>query len=267
MIKSKPTLATTSNQVARSHDVLEHQLLSVWVDAAHVGLCVIDDTARVVMVNPAACCMLGVEGSDVLNMPLKNLLRGIDSGVSLVQWLSTPGFDGERQVTLQVLEGVRHLLLKTHSVRTETGERFKVVAFTDVTQLTEALYESAMHRRQWQAVNAGVVLTDARTPDMLITYVNPVFERMTGYSSAEVVGRNCRFLQGGDLNQPGLVKIRDAVKNQTNGYALLRNYRKDGSLFLNELFISPVIDSQGVATHFLGIQHLRVWDDSPRESS
>lgn len=261
MTKSTPT--SILSKLPRSHDVLEHQLLSVWVDAAHVGLCVVDDTARVVMLNPGACRKLGVDGAEVLNKPLKTLLRGISGDASLVQWLSTPGFDGERQVTVQAIEGVRHLLLKTHSVRTATGEHFKVVAITDVTQLTEALYESAMHRRQWQAVNAGVVLSDARAPDMPITYVNPVFERMTGYSSAEVLGRNCRFLQGGDLNQPGLVTIREAVKNQTNGYALLRNYRKDGSLFLNELFISPVKDAEGVITHFLGIQHLRVWEDSP----
>ena len=252
--------------VAASHDALEHQLLSVWVEAAHVGLCVIDDTARVVMLNSGACRKFGVDGLDVLNMPLKTLLRGIEGSVSLVQWLSTPGFDGERQVTVQAVDGVRHLLLKSKSVRTEAGERFKVVAITDVTQLTQALLEAELHRRQWQAINAGVVISDARAPDMPITYVNPVFERMTGYSNAEVVGRNCRFLQGDDLNQAGLSAIKTAIQSRTNGYALLRNYRKDGSMFLNELFISPVRNGEGEVTHFLGIQHLRLEDTGFRSS-
>lgn len=240
--------------------MLEHQLLSAWIDAAHVGLCVIDDTARIVMLNPGACRKFGVDGTQVLNMPLKALLSGVEGSLAVIQWLSTPGFDGERQVTVQDVSGARHLLLKTQSLRTLAGERYKVVAITDVTQLTQALHDAEQHRRQWEAVNAAVVISDARLPDLPITYVNPVFERMTGYASAETIGRNCRFLQGNDLNQPGLTAIKAAIKSCTNGYAILRNYRKDGSMFLNELFISPVKDGKGEVTHFVGIQHLRFGD-------
>lgn len=245
------------------HDILEHQLLSAWIDAAHVGLCVIDDTARIVMLNPGACRKFGVDGTQTLNKPLKALLSNTEGSLNLIQWLSTPGFDGEREVTVQDIGGLRHLLLKTQSLRTPTGERYKVVAITDVTQLTQALHEAEQQRRQWEAVNAAVVISDARAPDMPVTYVNPAFERMTGYSSAETLGRNCRFLQGNDLNQPGLNALKTAIKGCTNGYAILRNYRKDGSLFLNELFISPVKDSQGEVTHFVGVQHLRFGDAAP----
>ena len=235
-------------------------MLSAWVDSAHVGLCVIDDTARIVMLNPGACRKFGVDGTQVLNKPLQGLLVNVDSSVSHIQWLSTPGFDGERQVAIQALEGTRHLLLKTHTLRTPAGERYKVIAITDVTRLTQALHDAEQQRQQWQAVNAGVVISDARLPNMPITYVNPTFERMTGYTSAETIGRNCKFLQGDDLNQPGISAIRTAIDCRSNGYALLRNYRKDGTLFLNELFISPVKDSGGEVTHFVGIQHLRFGD-------
>ena len=245
---------------SQGHDVLEHQLLASWVDAASVGLCVIDDTARVVMLNQGASRKLGVDGTQVLNRPLKALLSGVEGSLNLMQWLSTPGFDGERQVTLQAVDGPRHLLLKTHSLRTPTGERYKVIAITDVTKLTQAIHDSEQHRRQWEAVNAGVVISDARSPDMPIIYVNPVFERMTGYTRAETIGRNCRFLQGDDAHQAGVAVIKDAMKNCVNGYAVLRNYRKDGSMFLNELFISPVKDGNGDLPHFVGIQHLRLTD-------
>ena len=137
------------------------------------------------------------------------------------------------------------------------------MAITDVTQLTRALHEAEQHRRQWEAVNAAVVIADARAPNMPITYVNPMFERMTGYTSAEVIGRNCRFLQGGDLHQPGLIAIKAAIGNCINGYAILRNYRKDGSMYVNELFISPVKDGKGELTHFVGIQHLRLNETVP----
>ena len=79
---------------------------------------------------------------------------------------------------------------------------------------------------------------------------------MSGYSAAEVMGHNCRFLQGTDNDQPGLTAIRTAILTQTNGYARLHNRRKDGSDFVNELFISPVRDETGTVTHFVGIQHL-----------
>ena len=242
------------------HDALEHELLSAWVNGAQVGLCVIDDTARIVMLNPGACRKFEVDGTQVLNKPLKALLSHVEGSLNLIQWLSTPGFDGERQVRTQALDGPRHLLLKTQSLRTPAGERYKIIAITDVTKLTQALHESEQHARQWEALNAGVVVCDALEPDLPITYVNQAFERMTGYTRDETVGRNCRFLQGDDQNQQGIIAIKTAIKTGTNGYAVLRNYRKNGSMFLNELFISPVHSSDGELTHFVGIQHLRLTD-------
>ena len=240
--------------------MLEHQLLSLWVDAAHLGLCVIDDTARIVMLNPGACRKFGVDGVEVLNKPLKALLVNAEGSLNLIQWLSTPGFDGERQVKILEVGGSKQLLLKTHSLRTPSGERYKVIAITDVTRLTQALHDAEQHHRQWEGLNAAVLVSDARAADMPVTYVNPMFERMTGYTSAETIGRNCRFLQGSDQQQPGLLAIKAAIKNCTNGYAVLRNYRKDGSMFINELFISPIKDQAGLVTHFVGIQHLRLAD-------
>ena len=157
------------------------------------------------------------------------------------------------------------LLLKSVTLRASEGGLFKMVAITDVTALLAAQQrvDSETNRRQWEALNAGVVISDALRPDMPIVYVNSKFEEMSGYKSSDVLGRNCRFLQGHANDQPGLVSIRAAIKNQANGYALLRNYRKDGSIFLNELFISPIKNSSGTVTHFVGIQHLHVDNPAP----
>ena len=251
----------------RPNDRLEHALLSAWMDVADVGLCVIDDTSRVVMINPAACRLLNVDGLTVLNAPLKSVMCNvtIDGGPSLLQWLGAPGFDGERHVTCNSPVGVLQLLLKSVTLRASEGGLFKMVAITDVTALLAAQQrvDSETNRRQWEALNAGVVISDALSPDMPIVYVNSKFEEMSGYKSSDVLGRNCRFLQGHANDQPGLINIRAAIKNQTNGYALLRNYRKDGSIFLNELFISPIKNSSGTATHFVGIQHLHVDNSVP----
>jgi PAS domain S-box-containing protein len=100
----------------------------------------------------------------------------------------------------------------------------------------------------------GIVIADARKPDMPITYVNPAFERLTGYSAQEVIGRNCRFLQGNDTDQPALDELREAIRDGKGCKVVLANYRKDGTGFWNELSISPIYDADGNLTHFVGIQ-------------
>lgn len=101
----------------------------------------------------------------------------------------------------------------------------------------------------------SVVVTDARRPDNPIIFANPAFERLTGYTSAEIEGRNCRFLQGKDTDQPARRRLRGAVLIGVEAREVLRNYRKDGSVFYNELSISPVYDKQGRVEYFVGVQH------------
>ncbi|WP_161883889.1 PAS domain S-box protein [Deinococcus alpinitundrae] len=105
------------------------------------------------------------------------------------------------------------------------------------------------------AYSVGIVMTDARQSDHPIVYVNPAFERLSGYAADELLGRNCRFLQGSDRNQPGVQEIRQAMAEQRSTTVTLRNYRKNGTLFYNELSLSPVHDAAGTLTHYLGFQN------------
>lgn len=117
-------------------------------------------------------------------------------------------------------------------------------------------WESNVHLRD-RALAAscnGIVISDARQPDLPVIYVNPAFERITGYSAAEVLGKNCRFLKGSDCDQPELTQLRAALQAGKPCIVILRNYRRDGTLFWNELSISPIYDSSGTLTHFIGIQ-------------
>lgn len=104
------------------------------------------------------------------------------------------------------------------------------------------------------ASSNGIVLTDANQLDNPIIYVNPAFEVMTGYQAHEVIGYNCRFLQGADVHQPALAELRSALQEHRECHVILRNYRKDGTLFWNELYVAPVFDAEGYLTHFVGIQ-------------
>ena len=101
----------------------------------------------------------------------------------------------------------------------------------------------------------GLTISDSKLPDGPLIYVNRSFELMTGYSSEEVLGRNCRFLQGNDRNQPALLEIRAALREGRDCEVLLRNYRKDGTLFWNELRLSPVHDERGRLVNFVGVQN------------
>ena len=100
----------------------------------------------------------------------------------------------------------------------------------------------------------GVTIADAKKQGFPLIYVNRGFERLTGYISDEVVGNSYRILQGTDTEQPGLDIVRAAVAKGEGCLVTLRNYRKDGSMFWNELSISPVHDADGNLTHYIGIQ-------------
>ena len=101
---------------------------------------------------------------------------------------------------------------------------------------------------------SGIIITDAQRPGNPIVYVNPAFEFTTGYPASEALGSNCRFLQAEDRDQAGLDELREAVREGRECRVVLRNYKKDGTLFYNELSVSPVLDEGGRIVNFVGVQ-------------
>lgn len=130
--------------------------------------------------------------------------------------------------------------------------------FSELYDRLSASAPEGVHRLLGRAVEAssnGVIISDARLPDNPVVYVNPAFERITGYSREESLGRNCRFLQGEEHDQPGLRELRAALREGRDCRVVLRNYRSDGAPFWNELYVSPVYDAAGTLTHFVGVQN------------
>lgn len=99
----------------------------------------------------------------------------------------------------------------------------------------------------------GVVICDLRQSEVPIIYANPAFERITGYSRSDILGRNCRFLQGPDTSPSAVEQMADAIDRRAETSLVLKNYRKDGTAFWNDLYISPVPDEHGEVTHYIGI--------------
>jgi diguanylate cyclase (GGDEF)-like protein/PAS domain S-box-containing protein len=144
--------------------------------------------------------------------------------------------------------------ITTHNLVLD-GRECRMVIANDITAEREANERLQLLQRAVESSINGVVIADAIAPDLPIIYVNPAFESMTGYSAQETIGRNCRFLQGSLRQQPELDVLREALRNQTDCNVILRNQRKDGSLFWNHLFLSPVRDRKGRLTHFVGVQN------------
>ncbi len=101
----------------------------------------------------------------------------------------------------------------------------------------------------------GIILTDPNRNDNPIIYCNRQFSKLTGYSSKEIIGKNCRFLQAHDTKQPEVLIIREAIKRKEKLKITLRNYRKDGSMFWNELSLSPIHGDRGELLYYIGIQN------------
>jgi len=101
----------------------------------------------------------------------------------------------------------------------------------------------------------GITLSDPDQPDNPIVYANAAFELITGYDREEIIGHNCRFLQGADRDQPEIERIREALREHQAVTVTLRNYRKDGSLFYNRFSIRPLYDREGRIIYYLGVQY------------
>jgi PAS domain S-box-containing protein len=124
---------------------------------------------------------------------------------------------------------------------------------TSAPQSLDSLSTEVMSRAI-EAMASPLVITDNTKKDNPIIYVNQAFCNLTGYNKAEMIGRNCRLLQGPSTDKATIRRIRLAVKKSQHSHEIIQNYRKDGTNFWNELVLSPMLSLDGTASHYLGIQ-------------
>ena len=124
---------------------------------------------------------------------------------------------------------------------------------TDITQKNIVENELLIKDRAVRSTQDGILITSA-LHDFPIIYANPAVEEMTGYAQEELLGKNCRFMQNEDREQPALDIIREALEKGGSCSVELRNYKKCGQLFWVKIRISPVYNDSGILTHFIGVQ-------------
>ncbi len=151
-------------------------------------------------------------------------------------------------------EATVHLLGEV--TRDRNGEaKYMFGTLQDITERRKSQETLRLRERALSSTSNGIVISDARKEDMPVIYVNPAFSRITGYSEDDIIGRNCRILHRNDKDQPPLDMIRTAIRHKSGTTQILRNYKKDGTLFWNELSISPIFDENGELSHYVGIQN------------
>jgi diguanylate cyclase (GGDEF)-like protein/PAS domain S-box-containing protein len=139
--------------------------------------------------------------------------------------------------------------------RRDRGSAPQAVTAGSPTLRPGAALDPSVLLRAVEATRSGLTIADVRLPDQPLVHVNQGFERLTGYPAAEVLGRNCRILQGPGTDPAAIDKLRAAIRDERATTVRLLNYRRDGSPWWNEVHLSPLHDESGRLTHLVGIQH------------
>jgi len=267
-----------THYISIQNDITERQIaavklrattsrLTALIENLQVGILAKDEQRQVVLTNQTFC--------DILDVPVApKALIGADLSSFATEYqelFASPAefvqrhqeiIEAKKVVMAEEIQMADGRVLERDYVPLFAEEKSSghLWMYREITQRKQAEERLRLTDRAMAASHNGIIICDARPsdrttgPDWPVVYVNRAFERITGYSAATVMGKNCRFLQGGDRSQPALEILRAAISQQQDCTVELRNYRRDGTLFWNELSVSPIYDSQGNLTHYIGIQ-------------
>jgi len=237
------------------------------IDALKEHLCVIDQQGIIVAVNSAWSKFIADEESAYASCtPGANYIELWKRAALESKGFAEKFIDGLDKVMSGALDSFSMEYCRTLGDRNQwfevkispfldAGPRYYVLAHEDITDRVERAHLVMLQSRALDSSMNGIVIADAREHgERPLVYVNRAFEELTGYMKEEVLGRDCRFLQGNDRGQPNLGRVRTALREGREERGLLRNYRKDGSLFWNELSLYPITDELGNTSYFVGVQ-------------
>ncbi len=228
------------------------------------GIAIVNKRGLVCFANPSAEALFNCKAEELLgqaffgNLVVEGSACDIEMDTNIIPQVGETEAAGMRFVQTEV-EAIRqhkaNAVVEMRVVETEwEGEMAYLATLRDVTDRKRAEEMLWLYDRAMSATSSGIVISDATNPEHPIIYCNPAFESMTGYRREEILGKNCRFLQGRDTDSKALEIIRQALKTDSECQVILKNYRKDGTTFWNALSVSPVRDRTGKLTHFIGVQ-------------
>ena len=228
------------------------------------GIAIVNKKGLVCFANPSAEALFNCKEEELLGQPffgnlvVEGSACDIDMDADIIPQVGETEAAGIRVVKTEVAairKQKENAAVEMRVVETEwEGEMAYLASLRDITDRKRAEEMLWLYDRAMAATSTGIAIADATTPEHPIIYCNPAFESMTGYRRQEVIGKNCRFLQGSDTDPAAVAIIRQALRTESECQVTLKNYRKDGTAFWNALSISPVRDRTGKLTHFIGVQ-------------
>jgi two-component system cell cycle sensor histidine kinase/response regulator CckA len=172
----------------------------------------------------------------------------------VVAELTSSGIVRDLETVMRTKSGEPRIVLLSAGVVEIDGRPCIIGALSDITERKRIENRLHLLERAVEAVREGVVITTGGARGHEIIYTNPAFERLTGYREEEMLGRNCRVLQGDGTDPATVEKIRVALDGEREFSGEILNYHADGTPFWNALSISPIRDAAGAVTHFVGVQ-------------
>jgi len=220
------------------------------------GILILDHAGHITECSPAAATLFACPAGQLRGIGVSQLFSAT-SWNTVRAMLEAP--DPAQTSTLCETEGQRLdgscFPLEIHLTPLDGDQDSVLMVVRDISARIAAEADLRLRNRIIEDSSNGVVIADATRPDQPILYVNRAFTRITGYSAAEVLGRNCQFLQGPNTERDMLDALRRALRECSDVQVILRNYTKDGREFWNELSISPIRNGRGEVTHFVALQN------------
>lgn len=236
-------------------------ILEILSSAISEGVVVVDEHQNIVSTNTAANAMFGYDTGVLVGEVLSTLIPRRYHDKHGAYFKSFYNNSGTRSMGHgRELYGLRkdktqfpvEVGLNPFNIY---GKAYVMAIVIDITERKLIENDLVLKSEALQSTGNGIVISDALQEDYPIIFCNPAFENLTGYSSEEILGRNCRFLQADDKDQASITHVREAIKAGKSFQTVMRNYKKDGTLFWNELYVNPIKNKAGKVTHYIGIQN------------
>lgn len=268
MVAANEELQSTNEELHSVNEELytvnaEHQKRLAELDEAHsdmnhllattrVGVIFLDRDLAIRRYTPEVGRMLWLEPHDV-GRKIQHFVSRLNDERFVDRLRDVLESHDEAEWEIQSQDG--YYLVRALPYRRKQQVSGVVIAFVNIDSLKQSERERLLLEKAVASVDSGILICDAERADIPITFVNNGFVKMTGYSAEEALGRNCRFLQGRNTDPAAIEKMRQAIAQQVHCRVLVENYRKDGTPFWNDIYITPVRGPHNNVTHFVGIQN------------
>jgi PAS domain S-box-containing protein len=225
------------------------------------GIIVVDDDGKIIKVNAAFEKIFGYSAGALLNQPIERFI--------LTKFKENEEFDLLKYIKQarqnQIIKNLDLWGLKNNGVEfplkttlnpTKIKDKRVVLLFITDNSAQKAKEELfTITNNALASASNGIVISNAQDSDLPIIYCNDAFTKITGYTKEEALGKNCRFLQNDDRSQKEIDILQNAIKNAETCNVTIRNYKKDGALFWNNITLTPIFSKEDTLTHFIGVQN------------